>query len=58
MGESPEGMAPQRVESVREQHEREAMHAVAEAYRAIVERADKRVRAEPIFRRVEVREIP
>ena len=53
MSESLEGMAPQRVESAREQHEREAARAIAAEYRALLSRADDRMRAEPVFRRVE-----
>ena len=56
MSESLEGMTVQRVESAREQHEREAARVIAEKYRALVVRADERLRAEPIFRRVELRE--
>ncbi|MDZ4284594.1 MAG: hypothetical protein U1A28_02110 [Patescibacteria group bacterium] len=56
MSESPEGTAAQRVESPREQLEREAARTLGEEYRALIARADERVRAEPVFRRVEARE--
>jgi len=54
MRESIEDAPVQRVESARERAEREATRALAEEYRALLARADERVRAESVFRRVEM----